>query len=130
MKPFTKLIETKYIITKDKTLKNNRGFDVNLKKGDIIQGISITTSGDISNDSGTQSLKFTDKNNNLFSIGISFRGFEPFYEEYKDKTTLPSADSTNKTDASGETFIQKHKNHLLILGGLVIGYLAYKKFNK
>ena len=27
-------------------------------------------------------------------------------------------------------FIQKHKNHLLLVGALVIGYLAYKKFNK
>ena len=35
-----------------------------------------------------------------------------------------------KTDASGETFLQKHKNHLLIAGALVIGYFAYKKFNK
>jgi hypothetical protein len=34
------------------------------------------------------------------------------------------------TDVSEQTFLQKHKNHLLILGVLVIGYLAYKKFNK
>jgi hypothetical protein len=27
-------------------------------------------------------------------------------------------------------FLQKHKTNLLILGGLVLGYLAYKKFNK
>jgi hypothetical protein len=31
---------------------------------------------------------------------------------------------------ANETFIQKHKNHLLIAGALVLGYLAYKKFNK
>ena len=31
---------------------------------------------------------------------------------------------------SEQTFLQKHKNHLLILGGLVIAYFAYKKFNK
>ena len=31
---------------------------------------------------------------------------------------------------SNQSFLQKHKNHLLIVGALVIGYLAYKKFNK
>ena len=40
------------------------------------------------------------------------------------------ADTPNSADVSGETFIQKHKNHLLLVGALVIGYLAYKKFNK
>jgi hypothetical protein len=39
-------------------------------------------------------------------------------------------EQTLTTDASGETFLQKHKNHLLIAGALVIGYFAYKKFNK
>jgi hypothetical protein len=29
-----------------------------------------------------------------------------------------------------QTFLQKHKNHLLIAGALVLGYFAYKKFNK
>jgi hypothetical protein len=29
-----------------------------------------------------------------------------------------------------QTFLQKHQNHLLIAGALVIGYFAYKKFNK
>jgi hypothetical protein len=33
-------------------------------------------------------------------------------------------------DVAPETFLQKHKNHLLIAGALVIGYFAYKKFNK
>ena len=40
----------------------------------------------------------------------------------------PFVDSN--VNGSGETFLQKHKNHLLILGGLVIAYIAYKKFNK
>lgn len=31
---------------------------------------------------------------------------------------------------SEQTFLEKHKNHLLILGGLVIAYFAYKKFKK
>ena len=31
---------------------------------------------------------------------------------------------------ANETFIQKHKNHLLIAGAIVLGYFAYKKFIK
>jgi hypothetical protein len=52
------------------------------------------------------------------------RDSTPFYEIYKDGATLPS------TGLDSQTFIQKHKNHLLIAGVLVIGYFAYKKFNK
>ena len=33
-------------------------------------------------------------------------------------------------DIAPESFLRKHKNYLLIAGALVIGYLAYKKFNK
>jgi hypothetical protein len=40
------------------------------------------------------------------------------------------ADYPDNTDVAPQTFLQKHKNHLLIAGALVIGYLAYKKFNK
>ena len=29
-----------------------------------------------------------------------------------------------------QSFLQKHKNHLLIAGALVLGYFAYKKFKK
>ena len=43
---------------------------------------------------------------------------------------IKNSNSSNGTDLSGETFIQKHKNHLLIAGALVLGYFAYKKFNK
>jgi hypothetical protein len=39
-------------------------------------------------------------------------------------------EQTLATDASGETFLQKNKTNLLIIGVLVLGYLAYKKFNK
>ena len=40
------------------------------------------------------------------------------------------ADYPDNKDVAPQTFLQKHKNHLLILGALVLGYLAYKKFNK
>ena len=117
-------IDTKYIITTDKSLPSKSGKTVDLKKGDIIQGISITTSGDMSNDSGSQGLNFKDKDGNEFGVAIGFRGFVPFYEEYKGEAGLPSA------DVAPQTFLEKHKNHLLIVGALVIGYFAYKKFNK
>ena len=52
------------------------------------------------------------------------RGSTPFYEEYKGEATLPS------TDVAPQTFLEKNKTNLLIVGVLVLGYLAYKKFNK
>jgi hypothetical protein len=117
-------IDTKYIITSDKSLKSSMEKMVDLKKGDIVQGTSIITSGDMSNDSGTESLVFKDKNGNEFRVQTGFRGFVPFFEEYKGEATLPS------TDVAPQTFLEKNKNNLLILGALVLGYLAYKKFKK
>ena len=49
------------------------------------------------------------------------RGSMPFYELYKEKEI---------TDVEPQTFLQKNKTNLLIIGVLVLGYLAYKKFNK
>lgn len=116
-------IDTKYIITTDKSLPNTKGKIIALKKGDIVQGLSISSSGDMSNDSGSQGLSFKDKDGNEFGFGIGYRGFEPFYEEYKGVAT-PNA------DVAPQTFLEKHKNHLLIAGALVLGYFVYKKFNK
>ena len=39
-------------------------------------------------------------------------------------------DNPNSKDVAPQTFLDKNKTNLLILGGLVIAYLAYKKFNK
>lgn len=55
--------------------------------------------------------------------GIGGRGSVPFYKAYKDV-------ANSNTDVAPQSFIQKHKNHLLIAGALVLGYFAYKKFNK
>ena len=41
-----------------------------------------------------------------------------------------SADNSNITDNKPLSFLQKHKNHLLLIGALVLGYFAYKKFKK
>ena len=117
-------IDTKYIITTDKSLPNTKGKIIPLKKGDIVQGLSISSSGDISNDSGSQGLNFKDKDGNEFGVETGFRGFVPFYEEYKGEATLPTA------DVAPQTFLEKNKTNLLIVGVLVLGYLAYKKFNK
>lgn len=50
-------------------------------------------------------------------------------KEYQDAINQEKA-LNQKTELAPQTFLQKHKNHLLILGALVLGYLAYKKFNK
>lgn len=52
------------------------------------------------------------------------RGSTPFYELYKGERNLPS------TNVEPQTFLQKNKNNLLIVGVLILGYFAYKKFNK
>lgn len=38
--------------------------------------------------------------------------------------------SDAETNSGIQSFLEKHKNHLLILGALALGYLAYKKFKK
>ena len=37
---------------------------------------------------------------------------------------------TSSTNVAPQTFLEKNKTNLLIVGVLVLGYLAYKKFNK
>ena len=129
-------IETKYTITKDKSLKTDRSFDKILKKGDIIQGISITTVGDMANDSGTQSLKFKDKDNNFFSVRIGYRGFEPFFEEIKQNTMQPiSVTDPKLAKQISEQMDKEDKKRRQIKFGIVLlalvsGYFAYKKFKK
>jgi hypothetical protein len=52
--------------------------------------------------------------------------------DIKELTSVTESDNTNTNDTNvnPQTFLQKHKNHLLIVGALVIGYFAYKKLNK
>jgi hypothetical protein len=50
-------------------------------------------------------------------------------DKVDDSTSLTSK-LILETRLKPQGFLQKHKNHLLILGALVLGYLAYKKFNK
>lgn len=44
--------------------------------------------------------------------------------------TQVSTTNTTIAKVSDETFLVKHKTHLLILGGVVLAYIAYKKFKK
>lgn len=55
-------------------------------------------------------------------------------DEWIDKnmySLIPSTDVLPpSTDVLPQSFIQKNKTNLLIAGALVLGYFAYKKFNK
>ena len=51
-------------------------------------------------------------------------------EYLKEEAVNQSVVNEPSKDVAPQTFIEKHKNHLLILGGLVVAYFAYKKFNK
>jgi len=50
-------------------------------------------------------------------------------EKVDDSTPLTSKE-TLLTRYTTQTFLQKNKTNLLIIGVLVLGYIAYKKFNK
>ena len=49
--------------------------------------------------------------------GFGGRGSESFYELYKEKINIAQ-----------ETFLKKNKTSLLIVGAIVLGYFAYKKY--
>ena len=53
------------------------------------------------------------------------------YDADKVDDSTPLTSKLNlETRLNPQGFLEKHKNHLLILGALVLGYLAYKKFKK
>jgi hypothetical protein len=58
-----------------------------------------------------------------------YKSFDDCMKNYYkfNKSDLPS---TQNTDIVSESFLQKNKTNLLIIGALVLGYFAYKKFNK
>jgi hypothetical protein len=87
---------------------------INYKKGDELTGISLTLSSD---------KKQVISNQGNYSVTIPVENFTIMND---DGTSV----NTSSTDLAPESFLQKHKNHLLIAGALVIGYFAYKKFNK
>jgi hypothetical protein len=95
------------------------------KKGDVFEGEKIPTN------SGVESGSTPRYNVNIFTSeaskvdGTKFEGKSIF-----EVPEIAVTEQTLATDASGETFLEKNKTNLLIVGALVIGYFAYKKFNK
>jgi hypothetical protein len=45
-------------------------------------------------------------------------------------SSIEKINETPSTELAPQTFLEKNKTNLLIVGVLVLGYLAYKKFNK
>ena len=87
---------------------------INYKKGDSFTGLTLSLSSD---------KKQVISNMGNFTIGIPVENLTILND---DGTPV----NTSSKDLAPESFLQKHKNHLLIAGALVLGYLAYKKFNK
>lgn len=85
------------------------------KKGDIFDGKKIPVNAGANPEAKKYEIQITTPKS------IKFDG-----SDYVGQVTYQIDDSL----VSEATTLQKHKNHLLILGALVLGYLAYKKFNK
>ena len=95
------------------------------KKGDVFEGEKFIIS--IGSETGSiprYGVKITTPEALMYD-GTKFEGKSIF--EVPDSVVT---EQSLTTDATGETFLQKNKTNLLILGVLVLGYLAYKKFNK
>lgn len=85
------------------------------KKGDIFDGKKIPVNAGVNANAKKYNIQITTPES-IKSDGSVYKG----QVTYQIDNSL----------VSEATFLQKHKNHLLILGALVLGYLAYKKFNK
>ena len=97
------------------------------KKGDVFEGEKIVAGVGVRTGSpAIYAVKITTPEA-LQVDGTKWNG-QAIFEVLESEDVLKEQDLT--TDASGETFLQKHQNHLLIAGALVLGYFAYKKLNK
>jgi len=85
------------------------------KKGDIFDGKKIPVNAGINPNAKKYDIQITTP-----------ESIKPDGSVYKGQVTYQIDDSLVKE----ATFLEKHKTNLLILGALVLGYLAYKKFNK
>ena len=95
------------------------------KKGDVFEGEKIVVGVGVRQGSPEEyAVKITTPEASMVD-GTKFEGKSIF--EVPDSVVT---EQTLTTDTSGETFLQKNKTNLLIIGVLVLGYLAYKKFNK
>jgi hypothetical protein len=132
-------IQTKFIVTEDKSLPNDKGVTINLKKGDILQGLSRSSWGNSAVDAGGASLTFTDKDGNKFSVSTGGRGDKPFFEALNSPIGVeipvgqapspekPSTPLLSRLFNGGGYYT---KNLPLLLLAVVAGYFAYKKFKK
>jgi len=87
---------------------------ITYKKGDSLAGLSLSLSSD-----KKQVVSYMGN----YTVRIPVENLQLLND---DGTPIESPTA----DVLPQTFIQKHKNHLLIAGALVLGYFAYKKFNK
>jgi len=95
------------------------------KKGDVFEGEKFIQSVGVETGSTPRyGVRITTPEASMVD-GTKFEGKSIF--EVPDSVVT---EQTLTTDTSGETFLQKNKTNLLIIGVLVLGYLAYKKFNK
>jgi hypothetical protein len=101
---------------------------ITYKKGDIVDG-TFQAKHTESGWEGMQ-MNFEDRvliENPMQGKGLfDGNGAPSMFPIPADKLELVS----DENSTLNKSFLQKHKNHLLILGAIVIGYLAYKKFNK
>jgi hypothetical protein len=88
--------------------------EINYKKGDSFEGLTLLLSNDKKQVVAWQGN---------FTVTIPVENFTILND---DGTPV----NTSSTDLAPESFLQKNKTNLLIIGLLVLGYLAYKKFNK
>jgi hypothetical protein len=108
---------------------------ITFKKGDIVDG-RFEAKHTVSGWEGVP-MNFEDRvliENPMGGKGLfDGNGAPSMFAIPTDKLELLTDESSASTQNTGldlQTFLQKHKNHLLIAGLLVIGYFAYKKFNK
>ena len=93
------------------------------KKGDVFEGEKIPTNSGVETGSTAQYNVNITTPEALKADGTKWSGKAIF--EVPEMAVIEQA-----LTSKGQSFFQQHKNHLLIIGAVVIGYFAYKKFNK
>jgi len=93
------------------------------KAGQIVEGY-IQDSGNIQVQVGNNSVLIPKSN---WEIVVN----QSFIQETDIDRYQPNNMGNNQPNqVAQESFIQKHKTNLLIVGAIVLGYFAYKKFKK
>ena len=103
-------------IDNNRTDQNSYNLKHKFKKGDVFEGKRIPINAGINTEAKAYMIQINSDYYNL-NEDDSFSNLKGVFE-------VP------ERVVSEQTFLQKHKNNLLIVGALVLGYLAYKKFNK